>query len=52
MAAARLRPVVRLVTLVVATVALTLSGGAPSWTDSLGPRGERIQSQTDEGVGR
>ena len=34
----RLRPVVRVVTLVVATVALTLSGGAPSWTDSLRPQ--------------
>jgi hypothetical protein len=43
MAAARLRPVVRLVTLAVATIALTLSGGAPSWTDSL------TQSQPAEG---
>ncbi len=33
------RPVARVVTLVVATVALTLSGGAPSWTDSNRPSG-------------
>lgn len=52
MAAARLRPVARLVTLAVATTALTLSGGAPSWTDSLGPQGERTQSQPVEGGGR
>lgn len=33
------RPVTRVVTFVVATVALTLSGGAPSWTDSIRPNG-------------
>lgn len=34
-----LRAVTRVVTFVVATVALTLSGGAPSWTDSIRPSG-------------
>lgn len=52
MAAARLRPVVRVTTLVVATIALTLSGGAPSWTDSAGPEAERPRSQPAEGAGR
>jgi hypothetical protein len=41
----RLRPAIRVVTLVVATVALTLSGGAPSWTESLRPQSENSQSQ-------
>jgi hypothetical protein len=40
-----LRPAVRVVTLVVATVALTLSGGAPSWTDSLRPQPDGNRSQ-------
>lgn len=37
---------IRVVTLVVATVALSLSGGAPSWTDSFGPQGQRTQTQS------
>lgn len=39
-----LRPVTRVVTFVVATVALTLSGGAPSWTDSIRPTGGGVTS--------
>lgn len=35
MDANRFRPVVRVVTLVVATLALSLAGGAPSWTESV-----------------
>lgn len=34
------RLVARATTLVAATVALTLSGGAPSWTEPLQPRPE------------
>ena len=33
-----LRQVVRVVTFTVATVAMTLSGTAPSWTDALTPQ--------------
>jgi hypothetical protein len=45
----RLRPAVRALTLVVATVALTLSGGAPSWTDSLKPSiGSSAETQPPE----
>jgi hypothetical protein len=44
----RLRLAVRGVTLVVATVALTLSGGAPSWTDSLKPPAGDSQTQHAE----
>lgn len=43
----RLRPVVRGVTLVVATVVLSFSGGAPSWTDSIQPPARKAPSQTE-----
>lgn len=48
MTAARLRPVVRVVTLIVATAAFSLSGGAPSWTDSMQPRGDKAQERLAE----
>ena len=48
MTAAWVRGVVRVVTLVVATAALTLSGGAPSWTDSVQPRPERVAKDAPE----
>jgi len=42
------RQLFRVVTFTVATVAMSLSGTAPSWTDSLPPRTPSAQTVVDQ----